>query len=269
MVERVLLTGAAGRIGSCLRVGLRAGLRELRLSDVAPLRAEHPNETVAPADLGDAEAVARAAEGVDAIVHLGGEAGEAALDALLEPNVRGVFHVLDAARRADARRVVLASSNHVTGFYDAGVPLEGGEPVRPDSLYGVTKAFAEALGRMYADKFGLEVVCLRIGTFGERPTAARQMATWLSPGDAVRLVAACLSAPSPLGFVIAYGASANSRGWWDLGPARRLGYEPRDDAEAFAAELGEASRDEPQGAEFADPHYGGWAQSSGTRSTAS
>jgi len=269
VVERVLLTGAAGRIGSCLRPGLRTGLRELRLSDVAPLRAEHPNETVAPADLGDAEALARAAAGVDAIIHLGGEAGEAALDALLEPNVRGVFHVLDAARRAGARRVVLASSTHVTGFYDAGVPLTGGEPVRPDSLYGVTKAFAEALGRMYADKFGLEVVCLRLGSFGERPGEARQLSTWLSHSDAVRLFRACLSAPSPLGFAVAYGASANTRGWWDLGPARRLGYEPQDDAEAFAAELGEPPHDEPQGAEFADPRYGGWAQPSGTRSTAS
>ena len=100
VIERVLMTGAAGRIGSCLRPGLRPGLRELRLSDVAPLHAVHEAETVVPADLGDAEAVARAVEGVDAIVHLGANPGEAGLDALLDPNVRGVFHVLDAARRA-------------------------------------------------------------------------------------------------------------------------------------------------------------------------
>jgi uronate dehydrogenase len=260
MVERVLLTGAAGRIGTCLRAGLRPGLRELRLSDVAPLRPEHEVETVVPADLADREAVARAAHGVDAIVHLGGEAGEADLDALLDPNVRGVFHVLDGARRAGVRRVVLASSNHVTGFYDAGVRLRGGEPVRPDSLYGVTKAFAEALGRLYADKFGLEVVCLRIGTFGERPAEPRHLASWLSPGDAVRLVAACLTAPSPLSFTVAYGASANTRGWWDLGPARSLGYEPRDDAEVFAGELGEPPPGGPQGGEFAAPGHGGWAR---------
>jgi uronate dehydrogenase len=258
VAERVLLTGAAGRIGTCLRTGLRPGLRELRLSDRATLRAEHDAETVVAADLADREAVARAAEGVDAVVHLGGEPGEADLEALLDPNVRGVFHVLDAARRAGVRRVVLASSNHVTGFYAAGVPLKGGEPVRPDSLYGVTKAFGEALGRMYVDKFGLEVVCLRIGTFGERPTTARHLATWLSPGDTVRLVSACLRAPSPLGFAVLYGASANTRGWWDLGPARRLGYAPQDDSEAFAGELGAPPAGGPQGAEFAERGYGGW-----------
>jgi uronate dehydrogenase len=260
VIERVLLTGAAGRIGSCLRAGLRPGLRELRLSDVAPLRPEHEAETVASADLADAGAVARAAEGVDAIVHLGGEPGEAAFDDLVDPNVRGVFHVLDAARRAGASRVVLASSNHVTGFYPAGVRLKGGEPVRPDSLYGVTKAFGEALGRMYVDKFGLEVVCVRIGTFGRRPAEPRQLATWLSHGDAVRLFRACLTAPSPLGFAVVYGASANTRGWWDLGPARRLGYDPQDDSETFAHELGEPPREGPQGAEFAAPDAGGWAR---------
>ena len=100
---------------------------------------------------------------------------------------------------------------------------------------------------MYEDKFGLEVVCLRIGTFGERPPRRAQLATWLSPGDTVRLAPPCLDAPSPLGFAVVYGASANTRGWWDLGPARRLGYEPQDDSEAFARELGAPSRSRAAG----------------------
>ena len=270
---RVLLTGAAGRIGSSLRPGLCAhdGLRELRLSDIEPLAPEHPAETVAPADVRDADAVLRAVDGVDAIVHLGGVPGEADLATLAGPNVHGTFHVLDAARRAGARRVVLASSNHVTGFEPTTRRLAGHEPPRPDSLYGATKAFGEALGRLYADKFGLEVVCLRIGTFAERPLEPRHLSTWLSPADALRLIGACLTAPSPLGFRVVYGASANTRGWWDLGPARELGYAPQDDAEAFADTLARAGEDlgaGPQGGEFAEPGHGGWATAPGGGETA-
>jgi uronate dehydrogenase len=259
----VLLTGAAGRIGSALRPGLCEldGLQELRLSDVEPLTPRHAAETVAPADLRDAGAVLRAADGVDAIVHLGGVPGEADLATLAGPNLHGAFHALDAARRTGARRVVLASSNHVTGFEPATRRLAGHEPPRPDSLYGATKAFGEALGSLFADKFGLEVVCLRIGSFAERPREPRELSSWLSPGDGLRLVSACLTAPSPLGFRVVYGASANTRGWWDLDPARELGYAPQDDAEAFASELAPAAGTPPagpQGGEFAKPGYGGW-----------
>jgi len=269
LFARVLLTGAAGRIGSALRPGLREleGVRELRLSDVEALTPEHAAETVAPADLRDADAVLRATEGVNAIVHLGGVPGEADLATLAGPNLHGTFHVLDAARRTGVRRVVLASSNHVTGFEPPTRRLAGHEAPRPDSLYGATKAFGEALGRLFADKFGLEVVCLRIGSFAERPRQPRELSTWLSPADGLRLVSACLSAPSPLGFRVVYGDSANTRGWWNLGPARELGYAPQDDAEAFAGELGAAAEQPPpagpQGGEFAEPSYGGWAGASG------
>jgi uronate dehydrogenase len=268
-IERLLLTGAAGRIGTALRPGLRAhdGVRELRLSDIEPLAPEHPAETVAPADLRDADAVLRATEGVDAIVHLGGVPGEADLATLAGPNLHGAFHVLEAARRTGARRVVLASSNHVTGFAPTTRRLVGHEAPRPDSLYGATKAFGEALGSLYADKFGLEVVCLRIGTFAQRPLEPRHLSSWLSPADGLRLVSACLTAPSPLGFRIVYGASANTRGWWDLGPARELGYLPQDDAEAFADEIASATEqppEGPQGGEFAGPSYGGWAAARGS-----
>jgi uronate dehydrogenase len=171
----------------------------------------------------------------------------------------GSFNVFDAARRAGMRRVVYASSAHATGFYPVDARLAGGEPPRPDGLYGVTKAYGEALARMYFDRFGLEAICLRIGTFTERPTDALQLATWLSPADAVRLFRACLTARD-VGFLTVYGASANTRSWWDLEPARRrLGYEPRDDAERYAAELGEPEAPpRHQGAPFTAPDYGGW-----------
>jgi uronate dehydrogenase len=258
LFARVLLTGAAGKVGSCLRAGLRDGLRELRLSDLSPVEPEVANETDAPADLRDAAAVARAVEGVEAVVHLGAVPDEAPFDVLAGPNLHGVFHVFEAARRAGVRRVVFASSNHATGFYPTAQRLTGAEPVRPDGLYGASKAFGEALGHMYADRFGLEVISVRIGSFLPRPTQPRHLSTWLSPGDAVRLFRACLTTPD-VDYAVVYGASANDRGWWDLGPARALGYEPRDNAEAYAAEVGDGSPGEVQGGPNAEPGHGGWA----------
>jgi uronate dehydrogenase len=259
--RRVLLTGASGRIGGCLRAGLRDDLEELRLTDVqAPEPPPVPPETFVGADLSDAEAVARAVEGVEAVIHLGAVPSETAFDQLLGPNLVGAFNVFDAARRAGVRRVVYASSNHVTGFYPVDERLSGAEPPRPDGLYGATKAFGEALARMYSDRFGLEVICVRIGSFDERPTEPHELHMWLSPGDAGRLFRACLSAPD-IRFLTVYGASANSQSWWDLGEAaRRLGYEPQDDAERFAAEIEVAGRPlRYQGDPFTAPEYGGWA----------
>jgi uronate dehydrogenase len=253
---RVLVTGAAGRIGSCLREGLRPLVEELRLTDaetVAPV----DNERFVAADLADGEAIVAAADGVDAIVHLGANSGEASFDELLGPNLIGTFNVFEAARRAGVRRVVFASSNHATGFYPTSEILRGDEPVRPDTLYGVTKVYGEALGRLYVDKFGLEVVCVRIGTYAERPVTTRQLATWLSPADTVRLFGACLSAPD-VGFAIVYGISANTRRYWDLGPALALGYEPEDDAERYADEVEPASH-VLQGGPFTERDAGRWA----------
>jgi uronate dehydrogenase len=153
-------------------------------------------------------------------------------------------------------RVVLASSGRATGFYRVGERLDGGATPRPDGLYGATKAFAEALGRMYADKFGLAVVALRIGTFEERPTTTRGLSTWLSPGDAGRLVRAALTGPVD-GFLAVYGVSANARRWWDLPPS--LGYEPVDDAEAYAGTVAPDDGSPYQGGPATAPDYGGWA----------
>jgi uronate dehydrogenase len=256
LFRRVLLTGASGAIGSCLRLGLRDDLEELRLTDQRePEEPPTASETFVAAELTDRAAVERAVEGTEAVVHLGAAPGEKAFDELLGPNLIGAFNVFEAARRAGVRRVVFASSNHATGFYPAGERLSGDEPVRPDGLYGVSKVFGEALARMYFDRFGLETICLRIGAFAERPRRPGHLAIWLSPGDTVRLLRACLSAPA-IGFLVAYGVSANTRSWWDI-PAQ-LGYRPQDDAERYAAEV-EGPGPEHQGDEFTDPGYGGWA----------
>ena len=252
----MLITGAAGAIGSCLREGLRPHVERLVLTDAGALEPT-AEERFVQADLADRDAMMRAAEGVDAVIHLGAIPSEASPDELLGPNPIGTFNVFAAARQGGASRIVFASSNHAIGFYPVGQRLAGPERPRPDTLYGVTKAYGEALGSLYVDKFGLDVVCIRIGTFAERPRQARELATWLSPPDAVRLFAACLSAPS-VGFRVVYGASANTRLNWDLSPAHELGYEPQDDAERFAAEVG----GEPHplhGGSFTARDIGGWA----------
>jgi uronate dehydrogenase len=249
----VLLTGAAGLIGSHIRGPLGEVTSELRLTDIAPLRAEAPNETVHQADLTDFDALRTAADGVEAVVHLGAVSVEAPFEELAPANLVGCYHVFEAARLGGAERFVFASSNHATGYYPAGHRLSGTEPVRPDTLYGVTKVYGEALGRLYHEKFGMRVACLRIGSFQERPIDARMLHTWLSVADGVRLVLACMTSPE-LGFAVLYGVSDNKRSWWSTELAKRLGYIPHDDAEVFAAELGEPDADQPQGGSFPERH---------------
>ena len=260
-MRRVLLTGAAGAIGACLREGLRPIVDELILTDVRPVEAV-AGERFVQADLADRDAMLAAAEAADAVIHLGAIPSEAPFDDLLGPNLVGTFNVFEAARLGRVPRVVFASSNHAVGFYPVDEVLSGREAPRPDTLYGVTKAYGEALGHLYVDKFGLDVVCVRIGSFADRPRDVRALSTWLSPGDAVRLFTACLTAPD-VGFRVVYGASANTRLRWDLSPARELGYEPRDDAERFAGEVGGEVGGEPHqhhGGSFTARDIGGWAR---------
>lgn len=229
----VVVTGAAGRIGSVVRVGLRDDVDRLLLVDRVGLAEQTPAEEVRQFDLGDAEAVEAAMEGADAVVHLGGVSDEASLPELLEGNVRGTFNVLEGARRHRLRRVVIASSNRLTGFYPVSAVVTPEMPPRPDGLYGVSKVAVEALGRLYADKFGLSVVCLRIGSFEQAPSEPRHLATWLSPRDCLGFIRAALTA-SDVDFAVAYAVSANKRRFWDTEAGTALGYTPVDDAEAYA-----------------------------------
>jgi uronate dehydrogenase len=250
MTERVLVTGAAGRIGGYLRSRLAHPGRTLRLLDVAAVPDPGPGEETVTASVADLDAVTAActADGraVDAVVHLGGYAGEEAWDDVLAVNIHGTYAVFEAARRAGVGRVVFASSNHAVGFHPGSDPVPDGLPPRPDTFYGVGKVTGEALGSLYHDRYGLDVVCLRIGTCRDRPTDRRGLATWLSPDDCGRLVEAALSCPSP-GFRIVWGVSANTRRRWALAGAHELGYRPRDDAEVFAAEIGERGDPETDG----------------------
>jgi uronate dehydrogenase len=254
-MRRLLLTGAAGRIASAVRPELRALAEEVVLTDRVAVEHVESGERFVRAELPDPAPWGDLAAGCEAVVHLGAVPDEAAFDVLAGPNLHGAFHVLDAARRAGVRRVVLASSGRATGFYRVDERLDGEATPRPDGLYAATKAFAEALGRMYADRFGLEVVALRIGTFVERPMTERDLSTWLSPGDARRLVRAALTGPVE-GFLAVYGVSANARGWWDLPPA--LGYVPQDDAEAYAGAVEPGDGIPFQGGPNTARDFGGW-----------
>lgn len=234
MPRTVLITGAAGGVGGFLRAGLPGLGWRVRGYDLTAPPDASPDWTVG--DITDPAALAAAAAGAAAVVHLAGIPGEADFADLLHANIDGTYQVFEAARRAGVRRVVYASSNHAVGFHPRQDPIGVDVRPRPDSRYGVTKVFGEALGSLYADRYGMEVACVRIGSCFPRPTTVRMLSTWLSPGDVVRLTHALLTAPG-LRYEILYGISANARGWWDLTRATRLGYRPQDDAETYAAEV--------------------------------
>jgi uronate dehydrogenase len=238
-VSTVLLTGAAGRMGSMLRSRLARPGRVLRLLDVAPLAPPPgPGEEAVTASVTDLAAMTAACAGAGAVIHLGGIASEAPWERILEVNINGVYTIFEAARRAGTGRVVFASSNHAVGFTPReAFPVADYAYPAPDTYYGVSKAAGEAVAGLYARRYGMDAICVRILSCFERPASTRMLATWLSPDDAGRLFEACLTAPSP-GFRVVYGVSANTRGGWvSLAGARALGYEPRDDAEAYAAGL--------------------------------
>ncbi|WP_395481841.1 NAD-dependent epimerase/dehydratase family protein [Streptomyces sp. KHY 26] len=245
VTQRIVITGAAGGVGGLLRPRLARAGRTLRLLDVAPVPGAAEGEDVETARLSvtDLPSMCEALTGADAVIHLGGLSVEGPWDEILDININGTRTVLEAARRAGVPRVIIASSSHAVGFHPRG---RGEAPdylfPRPDTYYGVSKVAAEALGSLYHDRYGLDVVCVRIGGCFERPIATRQLATWLSPDDCARLMEALIAAPSP-GFRVVWGVSDNTRRWFSLDEARALGYEPLDDAERFAGEL--AGRHDP------------------------
>jgi uronate dehydrogenase len=237
-MQRILITGAAGQIGKALRTGLRGFYPLIRLLDAAPLGEAAPAEEIFIADIRDMAAMERATSGIDCIVHLAGQSTEAEWDKVLPLNIEGCYNVFEAARRNGVKRIIFASSNHAVGFHRRERFIDDQVLPRPDTRYGVSKVFGEALGRLYADKHGLSVACLRIGTFvtPDRPKDARQLLTWISHRDMVQLVRRCID-HSHYHFVVVYGVSNNLRSRWDNTNVKFLGYRPQDDSEAFAAEI--------------------------------
>jgi uronate dehydrogenase len=233
-MRTVLITGAAGGIGSRLRRLLKGVYPELRLSDLKRPADLAADESFVQADLACLPDIEAAVAGADGIVHLGGFSVEGPWDTILQSNIVGCYNLFEAARRHGVQRVVFASSNHAVGFYPRRRRIGADAAVRPDSRYGVSKAFGEALGALYAFKHGLRVTCIRIGNVTDVPADRRRLSIWLASEDLVQLVRIGLEHPD-IRYEVLYGASDNARGWWDNAAAFRLGYRPQGRSEEHSA----------------------------------
>lgn len=239
MIRQLLLTGATGAMATAIRPLLGAWAERVILSGRRDITDLAPHEENRPADLSDADQVAAAVEGCDAILHLGGYSVEGPFRPILEANIIGLHNLYEAARAAGRPRILFASSNHVIGFHSQTTRLDATAQMRPDSLYGVSKCFGEALARFHYDKFGQETAIVRIGSCVDKPTDHRMLSSWLSFADFDRLARRVFTVPH-LGCPIIYGASANARGWWGNEQTAYLGWMPQDNAEDHAEAVAKA-----------------------------
>jgi uronate dehydrogenase len=234
-LKNVLITGAAGSVGSHLRREL-AGRYALRLSDIKPIGDLGVKEKFMQGDMARMKEALAMTKGMDAVVHLGGFSVEGPWETILEANIVGLYNVFEAARRNKVKRILFATSNHAVGFYRRDEKIDHRVYPKPDSRYGVSKVFGEALGSLYADKYGLEVFNMRIGNVNPEPVDKRRLSIWISPRDLAQLVTIGIEHPD-IRFEIVYGVSGNRRAWYDNSNAHRLGYRPQDDSEKWAAEI--------------------------------
>jgi uronate dehydrogenase len=260
-MQKILITGAAGDVGTRLRKLLK-GVYSLRISDIRKPADLGADDEFAAADLGDYEQTKQITAGIDGIVHLGGYSVEGPWETIHKSNIVGCYNLFEAAYRSGVKRIVFASSNHAVGFYSRDRKIGVDVTVRPDSRYGVSKAFGEAVGALYADKHGLQVTCIRIGNVGDKPLDKRRLSIWVKPEDLAQLIRIGLEHPD-IRFEIFYGASDNEAGWWDNSNARRFGYRPqfrsedfRDEAMAAQAKLPpDPVGDRFQGGPFCSDEY--------------
>ena len=256
----ILLTGASGNLGRSLAARL-AGLGwALRLTDLVPFPDPMPHGAAfTQMDLGDGVGFLRLAEGCGTILHFGGISIDRPFEEVLGPNLRGLYHVYEAARRERAR-VVFASSNHSVGFHERATTLDSDCGFRPDSFYGLSKAYGELMGRLYWDKHGVENVNIRIGSCFPEPMDARMLASWLSYTDLGRMMERCVLA-GPVGHSVIWGTSENARmTWWRHDQRARIGWAPEDSADGFAGQLagvvsGNPAQERYQGGGYAAVGY--------------
>ncbi len=234
--QRILLTGAAGRLGTQLRAGLAPLTETLRLSDREEIENPSSNEEVLLCELGDYQSVLEATRDVDAIVHFGGAVYENKFETILDSNIRGSYNIYEGARKNGAFRVIYASSVHAIGYHELEAHIDADSPVRPDSLYGVSKTFVESLSRLYWDKFGIESLCLRIFSSFPEPADERMLWSWMSFDDCVQYVVRALEAPR-VGHAIAFGISDNRLKVVDDSKAGHIGYVAKDNTEAFRDQI--------------------------------
>jgi uronate dehydrogenase len=233
----VLLTGASGALGRMLARALGAAGWQLRLTDIAAFPDPLPaGASFTRADLSDGVAILRLAEGCGAILHFGGVSVERPFEEVLGPNIRGLYHIYEAARRERAR-VLFASSNHAVGFHERSETIDADDPFLPDGYYGLSKAYGELMGRLYWMKHGVESVFVRIGSSLPEPVNARMLASYLSFADLTRLVTRAVLAEK-VGASVVWGASANqAMTWWRDDDRATIGWAPQDSADPFAGQL--------------------------------
>jgi uronate dehydrogenase len=230
--NRLLLTGAGGNLGRVLRQRVKPWARILRLSDRVDLGEAQAGEEIVCCDLADKAAVLDLLDGVDAVLHFGGISLEDRFEPILQSNILGVYNLYEAVHKRNVRRVIYASSSHVVGFYRQTEVVGTDAPLRPDCLYGVSKCFGEALSRFYFDRFGIETVCLRIGSSFDQLKNPRMLVTYLSHDDLVELVR-CALFTTRVDHTIIFGMSDNPVRWWDNGNAAHLGFHPKDSSRRF------------------------------------
>jgi uronate dehydrogenase len=260
-MQKILITGAAGDVGTRLRKLLK-GVYSLRVSDIRKPADLGADDEFVAADLGDYEQTKQITAGIDGIVHLGGYSVEGPWETIHKSNIVGCYNLFEAAYRSGVKRIVFASSNHAVGFYPRDRKIGVDVTLRPDSRYGVSKAFGEAVGALYADKHGLRVTCIRIGNVNDKPLDKRRLSIWVKPEDLAQLIRIGLEHPD-IRFEIFYGVSDNEAGWWDNSNARRFGYRPqfrseifRDEAMAAQAKLpADPIGDRFQGGPFCSDEY--------------
>jgi uronate dehydrogenase len=250
-MKTILITGAAGDVGTHLRREL-AGKYRIRASDLRPID-KVAQETTMRADVSRLADALRITKGVHAVVHLAGYSVEGPWEGILSANIVGCYNVFEAARRNGVKRILFPTSNHATGFYRRDQTIDHRVYPKPDSRYGVSKVFGEALGSLYADKYGMEVFCMRIGNVNPAPIDKRRLSLWFSPRDLAQLVGIGIEHPD-IRFEIVYGISGNKRAWYDNSNAYRLGYRPQDDSEIHAAQV--LAREKP-GDPVAEQYQGG------------
>jgi uronate dehydrogenase len=252
-MKTLLITGATGDVGTHMRREL-AGKYKLVLSDKRPLKNLAKGEKFIRADISKMADALKITKRVDAILHLGGYSVEGPWGAILQANIIGCYNVFEAARRNGVKRILFPTSNHACGFYRRDQTIDHRVYPKPDGRYGVSKVFGEALGSLYADKYGMEIFNMRIGNVNEKPIDKRRLAILFTPRDMAQLVTIGIERPG-IKFEIVYGVSGNKRSWYDNSNATRLGYRPQDDSESFAAEV--LAREKPGADPIAESHQGG------------
>ncbi|MCW5747222.1 MAG: NAD(P)-dependent oxidoreductase [Alphaproteobacteria bacterium] len=263
-MKTVLLTGAAGSIGSGLRRELKGVYDELRLADIKAINDVGPGESFHRLDIADAGTLGAAMKGVDGVIHMAGQSVEADWETVHRQNIVGLYNLYEAARIAGVKRIVYPSSNHAVGFYPRSRRVGAVTVFRPDGRYGISKAFGELVAALYADKFGIGSLCIRIGNANDKPIDKRRLSIWVSWRDLAQLVRIGLEHPA-IHFEIVYGVSDNERSWFDNATAYQLGYRPQDRAEDYAADV--LAKELPEdmtkvgprviGGSFADDDYAG------------